>query len=137
LSELGVVRIPGRAQVLLPGDVSDHLEQQGAAAADGMRWDVPGLALSAATKYVVEREQKRIKGFDIPKHALYDGYAGPAAFAGIRRIEGQALALFQHDQEIAVLSVDEATVRRLERLSIGQAITVTSQGKIKKKGHRR
>jgi hypothetical protein len=137
LSELGVVRIPGRAQVLLPGDVSDHLEQQGAAAADGMRWDVPGLALSAAAKYVVEREQKRIKGFDIPKHALYDGYAGPAAFAGIRRIEGQALALFQHDQDIAVLSVDEATVRRLERVSIGQAITVTSQGKIKKKGRRR
>lgn len=42
LSELGVVRIAGRSEVLLPGDVPNHMEQQGDKPDNGLRRDVLG-----------------------------------------------------------------------------------------------
>jgi hypothetical protein len=140
LSELGVVHIASGASLLLPRHVPGHVEQQGAAAADGVRRGLPGLApesASAADKYVFEREQKRCNGFDIPKHKRYDGSDGLAAFAGIRQVDGAFLALVRREQEIMVMPVDEASARRLKRLRLGQEVTVAPGGGIKKKGRRR
>jgi hypothetical protein len=92
----------------------------------------------AADKYIAEREDKRAKGFDIPKHSLYNhDNAGPVNFAGVRQIEGQSLALLKHGEEIMVLPVDDATARRLKRVAVGDAVTVTRQGSIKTKGRSR
>lgn len=144
LRELGVVQFSDRSEVLLPGDVSGHVEQQGAKPDNGLRRDVsgPGLSINAAraaaATYVFEREQKRLTLFDIPKHIHYTfDNDGPATFGGIRSVAGQALALLQRDEQIMVLPVDDATARRLGRVTIGTELTVHANGSIKKKGRSR
>jgi hypothetical protein len=95
-------------------------------------------ASEAAGKYVAEREQKRVNGFDIPKHARYTALnAGPATYAGTRRIDGQALALLRQGDQVMVLEVDEATARRLTRLALGAQVGVNAQDVIKAKGRSR
>ncbi|HFR8143234.1 TPA: TraI/MobA(P) family conjugative relaxase [Salmonella enterica] len=139
LSQLGVVRIAGGSEVLLPRDVPGHMEQQGAKPDNALRRGVSGSGrglkpeqLAAVNKYVAEREQKRLKGFDIPKHARYTDYVGALSYAGTRTVEGQALALLKkQDDEILVLPVDQATVQRMKRLAIGDPVTVTPRGSVK------
>jgi hypothetical protein len=225
LSQLGVVRIPGGGEVLLPGDVPGHMEQQGPAADHRVRRTVSGTgritrkegrakadaasttgrpqakaarsssgrapppagrnhlrklrdvndassatatppsgnvdrfqamdrgkngvpasasvaqheipALKAVKKYVFEREQKRLTLSDIPKHLAYDGFQGQAAFAGLRTIDDQALALLKRGNEIVVVAVDDATALRLKRLARGETVMVAGQGAIRKKGRSR
>ena len=145
LSQLGVVRIASGGEVLLPRDVPHHVEQQGPADADGVRWGVswPGgiaspAATSAADKYIAEREGKRAHGVDISKHTRYtDRSEGAIVYAGTRQIEGQSLALLKRDDEVMVLPVDEATARRLKRVAVGELVTVTPKGTIKTKGRSR
>lgn len=92
----------------------------------------------AAEKYILEREQKRSKGLEIPKHARYTFSMDVSAiYAGLRRIDGQALALLKAGEEILVLPVDEATARRLKRLVLGQQIEASAKGVIKTKGRSR
>ena len=94
--------------------------------------------LRAAKKYVIEREQKRINGFDIPKHKLYTFSEDTSAeFVGLRRIDAQALALLRLGDGIAVLPVDDAAAQRLKRLPRGQTVTVTAAGTVKRKGRSR
>ena len=95
-------------------------------------------AEQAAEKYVIEREQKRCNGFDIPKHSRYNfGKEMSVAFGGIRQIDGQALVLLKVSEEIFVMPVDESTARRLRRIPLGQQIAVQAQGAIKTKGRSR
>jgi hypothetical protein len=95
-------------------------------------------ATSIADRYIAEREQKRVNGFDIPKHAHYTAHnAGPAAYAGTRRIDGHPLALLRQGAQVMVLEVDEATARRLGRLPLGAQVGVSGQGVIKAKGRSR
>jgi hypothetical protein len=92
----------------------------------------------AAEKYVIEREQKRCNGFDIPKHSRYNfSKEMPSTFAGIRRVDGQALALLKIGDEIFVQPVDESTVRKLKHMALGQQIIVKAHGVLKTKGRRR
>jgi hypothetical protein len=143
LSELGVVFIAGRGEVLLPGHVPGHLEQQGTKPDNGVRRDIfgtgtvtPGFA--EADKYIAEREATRLKVFDMPKHARYNHCNdGAVAFAGMRHVEGQALALLKRGEEIMVLPIDEASARRLKRVAVGEEVTVTPKGAIKTKGRSR
>lgn len=144
LSALGMVRIPGGAEVLLPGDVRGHMEQQGTAADHGVRRPVAGAvspttqASAAAAQYVFEREQKRLTLSDIPKHKVYDGFQGPASFAGLRKVNGENLALLRSDKEILVLPIDDPTARRLQRLALGRAVIVSrDKGGIRVKGRSR
>jgi hypothetical protein len=95
-------------------------------------------ATSVADRYIAEREQKRVNGFDIPKHTHYTALnAGPAAYAGTRRIDGHPLALLRQGAQVMVLEVDEATARRLGRLPLGAQVGVSAQGVIKAKGRSR
>ncbi len=143
LSELGVVHIDSRSEVLLSGYVSGHLEQPGAKPDNRVRRNVfgPGTitaGYSAADKYIAEREEKRLKIFDIKKHSRYNHYNdGIVSFAGIRQVDGQALALLGHDDEVMVLPIDDATARRLKRIAVGDDVTVTLNGSIKTKGRSR
>jgi hypothetical protein len=92
-------------------------------------------ASKAADQYIQEREQKRKDIFDILIHRRYnESDAGISAFAGIRRIDGQPLALLQRDNEIIVMPVDEKTAHRLNRLSLGSPVTCAGMGLIKLKG---
>jgi hypothetical protein len=94
--------------------------------------------IRAAEKYISEREQKRAQLFDIPKHARYTAEKERTAlYAGLRQIDGQALALLRQGEEVHVLPVDEATARRLKRIPLGTQIVVTAKGAIKTKGRSR
>lgn len=91
----------------------------------------------ARDRYIAERESRRADGLAIPRHAGYGpGNDGPAAFAGLRHVGGQALALLRRGGEIMVLPVDEKAEERLRRLAIGDAVTVRA-GFIRKKGRSR
>lgn len=139
LSQLGMVRVTSGSEMLLPGDVPHHLVNQGASADHSMRRDGAGrvvdTAHAAAEKYIAEREQKRASGFDIAKHRRYDG-TDRGDFAGLRMVDGQPLLLLKYEDAVLVMPIDEATAKRLQRVAIGTALTVTSAG-IKTKGRRR
>lgn len=95
-------------------------------------------AESASGKYVAEREQKRVNGFDIPKHARYTHFdAGTASYAGIRRVDNQALALLRRGELVMVLEVDDAAAQRLKRVPLGTRVEVNARGAIKAKGRSR
>jgi len=141
LSELGVVRIASGGEVLLQGDVSRHMEQSGTQPAHSLRRNVfesgDGVAtaispgLTAADKYIAEREGKRAKGFDIQKHKRYTVGEGSLIFQGVRDVDGQRLVLLKRDGEIMVMPVDQATAQRLSRTKVGADVSVTLKGSIK------
>jgi Relaxase/Mobilisation nuclease domain/Large polyvalent protein-associated domain 7 len=142
LSELGVVHLAQRGEVLLPGDVPGHLVQQGAQPDNRMRRDAVGAGAiaagqAAADKYIAEREAKRLLLYDIPKHTRYHGSAEVSFFGGLRQVDGQALALLKDSDQIMVLPIDGATERRLKRIAVGDCVTVTPNGTIKTKGRSR
>ena len=87
-------------------------------------------------KYIAEREQKRLSGLDIPKHCRYFDSEDLLTYAGVRNVDGQMLTLLKHENTIMVLPIDQPTTRRLKKLTIGDAVTVT-RGKIKTKGRSR
>jgi len=140
--------------VLLPGHVPDHLEHPGAQPDDRLRRGLarPGVAavagraeragtshsaLAAVDKYIAEREEKRLRIFDIPKHRRYnESDSGVAIYAGSRQIDGHSLALLKRGEEVMVLPIDEATARRMQRLALGNPVTVT-QGSIRMPGRSR
>lgn len=136
LSQLGLVRIAGGSEVLLPRDVPRNVEQQGTQPDNQLRRGVfgPGVKpeqVAAMDKYIAEREAKRLKGFDIPKHSRYTDGIGALTFAGIRNVEGHALALLKRDESVMVLPIDQATARRLSRIAVGDSVSVTPRGSIK------
>lgn len=95
-------------------------------------------SVTAMDKHIAEREQKPLKVFDISNNGGYnDRDAGPASFAGIRYVEGAALALLKRGEEVMVLPIDAATERRMKCLAIGDPVTVTFKGAIKTKGRSR
>lgn len=154
LPQLGMVRIEGGTEVLLPRDVPSHVEQQPAAADQRVRRHVPGrrgvadkriststsasaFASAAVEAFLLEREQTRPGLSDISKFERYDGVKGKAVFAGLHDAGGQMLALLERGKTTMVLPVSEGAVRRLRKLSLGDAVTVTPNGVIKTKGRTR
>jgi hypothetical protein len=137
LSALGAVRIAGGAEVLVPrAAAAPPLAQPPALQPDPLiRRPItqpsapPGAA--AADKYIAEREAKRLKGFDIPKHSRYTDGDGALAFQGTRTVEGQLLALLKRGDEVMVMPIDQATARRLTRIAVGDAVSITPKGSIK------
>lgn len=144
LHQLGVVSLSDRTAVLLPSDVPRDMEHQDPELADGMRRPLSqsGSVVTPATaavngvdKYIAERESKRDRGLDIPIHRRYTGKdAGDFTFAGVREVDGQAMALVQRDQTVLVLPVTATQLPRLKRRSIGEPIVVSAEGAIKTKG---
>jgi len=138
LSELSVVRLANGTEMLLPRHVSHHMEQQGTQSNYSLRREISrkvGEALfspgrSAADKYIAERELKRLEGFDIPRHTRYTEGEGTISFRGIHNIENQTLALLKRNDEVIVMPIDQATVRSLSRIAVGDAVSITPTGAI-------
>jgi len=143
LSQLNVVQLADRGEVLLPGNVSGHMEHQRTESDNQLRRDVSGArAIShvstAADKYIAERELMRRKIPDIPKHRRYHPTdEGSVQFAGMRQVNGEMLVLLNREEQIIVLPIDAATVRRVKRLSVGDVLSITSKGLIARKGRSR
>ena len=141
LSELRMVHFARRSEVLLPGDVPNNVELQGAKPNNELRRNLSGAGLAgqdAADKYIAEREAMRLKVSDIPKHRRYhDDDTGAATFAGIRQIGGQSLALLKRNEEVVVMPIDDATAQRLKRVAISAVVTVRQNGSIGLKGRGR
>ena len=96
------------------------------------------LSRASADKYIDERNQKRTRIFDIPEHKRFNAWhAGEVSFAGVRQVDGQALALLRKDDLILVLPVDDAIARRLQRIKVGDSVGVTAGGMIQVKGRSR
>jgi hypothetical protein len=96
------------------------------------------LSHASADKYIDARNQKRIRIFDIPEHKRFNAlHAGEVSFAGVRQVDGQALALLRKDDLILVLPVDGAIARRLQRVKVGDSVSVTAGGVIQVKGRSR
>lgn len=132
-----MVRFASGTEVLLPGDVPGHVEQPGTQPDNTLRRrvfepDVNQERITSVDKYIAEREQKRLSGLDIPKHCRYFDSESSLAYAGIRNVDGQMLTLLKNGNTILVLPIDQPTARRLKKLAIGDAVTVT-KGKIKTK----
>jgi hypothetical protein len=92
-----------------------------------------------AEQYIAEREEKRQRGLDVPKHEKYPGgEEGTFEFAGIRNVGGQALALLKNEESdtVFVRPVDQDTAEKLKRIGIGDKVNVTQDG-IRKRGMRR
>lgn len=137
LSQLGVVQLANGSEVLLPRNVFDHMEHKGTESDNKLRRNgigpgVTGDQLAAAKKYVAERQEKLLKGFDIPKHSLYNGGTHTAKFAGVRNIDGYPMALLKMDDDsISVLPIDKATAQRLTKVALNQEVSVTEKGSLK------
>ncbi len=134
LSELGMVRIGDGSQVLLPGHVPAHLEQPRTAAADHLRRHVPRperMKGKGAAQYVQEQEQRRQAGLPVPRHIAFDGAARMLPLAGTQTCGGQGLALLRDGDDILVLPVDTATLRRLQLKPVGTRVGVSTKGIVK------
>lgn len=134
LSSLAMVRFAAGVEMLLSGNVSGGVEQQGAERNNALRRPVSGAGLIVsveADKYIAEREEKRLRGINVPMHRRYtEGDAGTLSFAGLRRVDGSAIVLLKRDDVVCVLPVDEKMAARLKRLSIGDAVSVGDSGAI-------
>ncbi|SEO25623.1 Relaxase/Mobilisation nuclease domain-containing protein [Nitrosospira multiformis] len=84
---------------------------------------------AAARRYIAERETKRQKIPDIPKHVL--GEMKPhlnMRYAGWRRVDGQFLLLAQmSEEEIAVIPVEADVIARASGLKRGEAIALDNE----------
>jgi hypothetical protein len=84
-----------------------------------------------ADAYITEREEKRLKGIDLPKHRHYrQGDEGNASYAGTRQVGGQFLALLKKGDEIIVMPIDGTTANRMSRLKRGDLLTLKLDGSI-------
>ena len=93
---------------------------------------------SAADKYISERNNKRSSGFDIMNHRRFEQKdEGVFAFAGLRNIGGQAVALFKSGEEILALAINESTASKLKHQRLGKAIEVRADGNCQVKGNTR
>ncbi|MBA3015449.1 MAG: relaxase/mobilization nuclease domain-containing protein [Proteobacteria bacterium] len=138
LSELRMVHFASRSEVLLPSDVPNNVELQGAQPNDNVRRNSFGPGLDAVDKYIAERETMRLKVPDVLKHRRFNNDdTGTANFQGIRQIEGQTLALLKRNNEIIVTPIDEKTARSLKRVALSAVVSLKANGSIKTKGRSR
>ncbi|SEO19161.1 Relaxase/Mobilisation nuclease domain-containing protein [Nitrosospira multiformis] len=114
----------GRAQGASTGEV-----RRKAPEAFGASGNVPTLGsagTAAARRYIAEREMKRQKIPDIPRHVL--GEMKPSLnmrYAGWRRVDGQFLLLAQTSaDEIAVIPVEADVIARVSGLRRNDVITL-------------
>ena len=139
LSSLYLVRFSRGSEVLLPSDAPSELEHERAKSNNKLRWGTSNGRLDSidlADKYILEREEKRSKGFDIPKHKRYNNKLNNPknkfSYAGIRNVEGQKLALLKLDSEILVMPINESTAKKMKKLRIGEVVLVDKNGSINK-----
>ena len=85
---------------------------------------------AAAAKYIAEREQKRLQGFDIPAHRLYSGEEGSVRYGGLRAMNGEQFALLVRADGVIVLPVSPVDAQRLRKMRVGRELTLAPGGRI-------
>jgi hypothetical protein len=97
--------------------------------ASGYTATIDSAGEAAARRYIAEREMKRQKIPDIPRHVL--GEMKPSLnvpYAGCRRVDGQFLLLAQMSaDEIAVIPVEAEAIAHVSGLKRGEAITLDKE----------
>ncbi len=137
LSDVAVVSFAGGGEVLLPSHVPNHLDNPATQPNNPLRrplsWArLDSQSVAAASHYIDERNLKKIKILDIVRHRLYaESDSGQVVYSGIRHIEGVSLALFKQQNEMIVMPINESSARQLNRLAIGDAVTLSQNGSIK------
>lgn len=149
MSELSVVRIAKRSEMLLPSNVSHNVVEQRPERDQRLRRNLSGtrtrvneqventLKSKAVDKYINERNTKRRVFDDISKHMAFSSSdSGRLNFAGLRKFDNGQLALFKSNETILVLEINNATANRLRRVKLGHDVNVSEQGivTIMKKG---
>jgi hypothetical protein len=134
LSELGVVQLTHRSEVLLPGDVPGHLDEPGSQPDHAVRRAVPesGRVVGAAPgaeaaveKYIAQQESKKaINRFILKTRRYSSDIKTELIYTGTRFVDGHALALLRRGDVVEVLPVDSNTARKLASLRPSAAVTV-------------
>lgn len=143
LSQLGMVQLASRSEVLLPSHVSGHMEHQGTQSNNQLRRNLSGprsvnLSSSAADKYIAERELKRQKISNIPKHRRQNiNDQGVVHFAGTRQVNGELLVLLKRDEHIIVVPVSKYDAHKFKQVPMGSSLTLTPRGIVLSKGRSR
>jgi hypothetical protein len=137
LSDVAVVSFAGGSEVLLPSNVPNNLDNPATQSDNTLRrplsWArLDSSSVSAATRYIDERNLKKSTILDILSHRLYsESDSGQVVYAGIRHIEGVSLALFKQQNEMIVMPIDDSFARKLNHLAIGDSVTISQNGSIK------
>jgi hypothetical protein len=94
---------------------------------------------TVADRYVGQRERASGVASDMSRHVPSTAVNGgeAAEYAGFHQLDGQMLAMLKRGDEVEVFAVDDATARRLNRLQLGEKVSVDPQGLVLKKGRRR
>lgn len=147
LSECSMDGLERRSKMLLPSHARANLENNGAGSSDIVRrpifrarLNIPGIksddnSILAADKYINERNKKREIIFDIKNHMHYNGIfkekpsLSDFRYNGMRYIDGNALALFESDNNtITVIPVDKTIETKLRKCSRGDSVTISKEG---------
>ena len=125
-------------------DADRDLQRQG----NGDRGDAPGASprgdegavaarpLTAAEAYIAERNAKRAAGMEIALHAPFKPGAQDLRLAGVRNVDGQALALLKADDVVIVMAMDALSMSRVARMKVGDSIVVRDgvvQGRVRRR----
>ena len=81
----------------------------------------------AVLRSLAERERTRLQVFRAPTLRRFEARdQGMVRFGAVEQIEGRQFALVHRQDETVVLSIDEATSRRLASVKWGQSIRISS-----------
>lgn len=134
MSELNMVQLTNRGEVLLPGHVSSHLEQQGTDSNHELRREVSVdlKRQKGIDYYILERNEKRQTIKDILPHRKFVlSDAGKANFAGIRHKDNETFALFRKNEEMLLMLINSEQEAQLKQLKIGASLSLTLDGQVK------
>jgi hypothetical protein len=86
----------------------------------------------AILRYLAEQERKRVQVIRTPAVRRFEARdQGMVQFGSVKQIEGRHFALVHRQDEILVLSIDEATFKQFASLQRGHSIRVSSTGAIR------
>lgn len=141
VSELGLVQLEKRTELLLPSHARSDLEQRKATSTEAVRWNISRSGgIDPITKFIEERNEKRQKIFDIPIYKRYtESVSGDFIYKGLRNVSGESLLLVskKDSEEILVKSIDAKTKNRVMKLKVGDVLRITPTTVITKKGLKR
>ena len=85
----------------------------------------------AVLRHLAEQERKRLQIIRTPTLRRFEARdQGMVQFGAVQKIEGRYFALVHRQDEILVLSIDEATLKQFASLKRGHALRVSSTGSI-------
>ncbi len=80
--------------------------------------------MTAAETYIAARNAERAAGMEVPLHAPFTAGAQDLRFAGVRKVNGQSLALLSAGGVVMVLPLDDLTASRVARMKVGDPIRI-------------